>query len=214
MVTQQQFVEMINTIKGESLFKTYLPVFTTFAGLFFGFFLNTIKDSITDKRKTSTFKKVVKDEVFLALDDALSLAKRVCNSLDEAEFSDKSPYVYVTRISDFSFKEFYPKIISSCSTSERKNLNAFYSSVDFINSNMVSNGTAGLRSEAREGIDRLNDLMIAIFTAYRCHGNLYCGKNDDTLSIGAFFRETGIKSNFYQGLIKRASKEKDSKQSS
>lgn len=204
MTTQQQVLDMFSSLQRDSWIKTYLPLITSFVGLLFGFFLNTIKESATSKINIIKYKKVVRDEVYLALEDSINLARRICKSLDEEKLEGKMHYIYVARVSDICFKEFYPKAIASYSKWERKNLHSFYYNVDFINSNAAYNGTANILSNKGEDIGRLNDIMIAIFTLYRCHGNLYEGKNSETISIGAFLKENNIESNYYQEMIKRA----------
>lgn len=210
MATQQQVIETIGSFQRDLWIKTYLPLITTFVGLFFGFFLNTIKDSVVNRRNIVRYKKVIKEEVFLATQESLDLAKRICKALDEAKENGKAPYAYVSRVSDISFKEFYPKSIYSYSVSERKDLNVFYSNIDFINSHVNGNFSTMYDKDISGGVARMNHLMIAIFNVYRCHANLHLGKNRSTMTVGNFLDETEIESEFYRDLIKRASTESSS----
>ncbi|ELV3370774.1 hypothetical protein SGI63_000574 [Enterobacter cloacae] len=203
-MTHQEILEFMKTATPNSALKDFLPIATTLVGIVVGFSLNYIRDLITTRKSEKLNCKLLKEELDLALEDSIDLAKRLCESLDEKVEKGTIPWVYVSEMSNVCFNSFYPQIIKSYTREQRRCIHEAYAQISFINTFSTKEITnRDTTQDLPKAIHKLNDIFIACLKLYRAHQNLYLHNALWDISIERYLRETKIQSKFYQSMVDR-----------
>lgn len=208
MVTEVQLSEIIKAVNHGSWYKDFLPIISAITGVVIGLFLNSFKEILISKAKKKRYKLLIEQEILLAIEEAIDLAKRLSNQLDECMDKQKPIHLYVYDISCICFEKFYPDIIDSYESKERQLIHSIYSQISFINSFASKSITSPIGKEYSASFNKGNDIFISIVKLYQAYINFYLKKDMKEISIEYFLKENEIKSEFYTGMINKSRAER------
>jgi len=209
MITSQQLLEVINSFQRGSILKEYLPVISAITGVVIGLFLNSLKEYITEKSRQSKYRELIRQEIELAVEDSIDLARRLTKELDECTSNKKLMRVYIPNLATICFEEFYPKLVVSYNSHERECINRVYNNMALINSSSTKNYTATLGKDFSTCFNRANDIFISVIKLYHAYSNLYLGYKEKEIAIEYFLKKNDIESKFYQDMIDKSKAEKN-----
>lgn len=201
-MTPQEITTLIKAITPNTPYKEYIPVVTTLIGVTVGFSLNYIRELVRNIKSEKLNTILLREELDIALEDSIDLARRICKSLDEEFAIGKTPIVYVSAISNVCFNEFYPTIIKCYSREQRRLIHECYSHILYINSLATKDYFAKvISSNINDEFNKINDLFISCLKLYRAHSNLYKGTNYKEISIKTYFQDVRIENEFYKKMM-------------